>query len=92
MPDLAEIAVVGGSGFYEFLEDAEEVKIDTPFGPPSDPVSVGEVAGKRVAFLSRPCRGRNATRLPATSPTAIGSLGGPNGVSILTSSASSRNS
>src|SRR6516225_10153174 len=53
MPDLAEIAVVGGSGFYEFLEGAEEVKIDTPFGPPSDPIAVGEVAGQRVAFLPR---------------------------------------
>jgi len=50
---LADIAVVGGSGFYEFLEGAEEVKIDTPFGPPSDPIAVGEVAGKRVAFLPR---------------------------------------
>jgi 5'-methylthioadenosine phosphorylase len=49
----ASIAVVGGSGFYEFLEDAEEVKIDTPFGAPSDPVTVGEVAGRRVAFLPR---------------------------------------
>jgi 5'-methylthioadenosine phosphorylase len=53
MADLADIAVVGGSGFYEFLDGAEEVKIDTPFGPPSDPVAVGEVAGKRVAFLPR---------------------------------------
>src|SRR6266581_6846964 len=50
---LASIAVVGRSGFYEFLEDAEEVKIDTPFGAPSDPVTVGEVAGRRVAFLPR---------------------------------------
>jgi 5'-methylthioadenosine phosphorylase len=53
MADLASIAVVGGSGFYEFLEGAEEVKIDTPFGLPSDPVTVGEVAGRRVAFLPR---------------------------------------
>ena len=53
MPDLADLAVVGGSGFYEFLEGAEEVKIDTPFGPPSDPIAVGEVAGRRVAFLPR---------------------------------------
>src|ERR1700720_1005525 len=53
MADLAEIAVVGGSGFYEFLENAEEVKTETPFGPPSDPIAVGEVAGKRVAFLPR---------------------------------------
>src|SRR5437762_3993997 len=50
---LASIAVVGGSGFYEFLEDAGEVTIDTPFGAPSDPVTVGEVAGRRVAFLPR---------------------------------------
>src|SRR6202035_4403070 len=53
MADLASIAVVGGSGFYEFLEDAEELKIDTPFGPQSDPVTVGEVAGRSVAFLPR---------------------------------------
>ena len=53
MADLAEIAVVGGSGFYEFLEGAEEVEIDTPFGAPSDPITVGELAGRRVAFLPR---------------------------------------
>ncbi|MDQ2810693.1 MAG: S-methyl-5'-thioadenosine phosphorylase [Actinomycetota bacterium] len=53
MAEVASIAVVGGSGFYEFLEDAEEVKLDTPFGAPSDPVTVGEVAGQRVAFLPR---------------------------------------
>src|ERR1022692_4489227 len=53
MADVASIAVVGGSGFYEFLEDAEEVKLDTPFGPPSDPITVGEMAGRRVAFLPR---------------------------------------
>src|ERR1035441_4082197 len=53
MADVASIAVVGGSGFYEFLEDAEEVKLDTPFGAPSDPITVGEVAGRRVAFLPR---------------------------------------
>src|SRR5260370_39494785 len=50
---LASIAVVGGSGFYEFLEGAGEGKIDTPFGAPSDPIAVGEVAGRRVAFLPR---------------------------------------
>ena len=53
MAGLADIAVIGGSGFYEFLENAEEVKTETPFGPPSDPIAVGEVAGKRVAFLPR---------------------------------------
>src|SRR6202030_3915118 len=53
MPGLADIAVIGGSGFYGSLENAEEVEADTPFGPPSDPIVVGEVGGKRVAFLPR---------------------------------------
>lgn len=49
----AEIAVIGGSGFYTFLEAAEEVAVETPYGAPSAPVAVGEVAGRRVAFLPR---------------------------------------
>jgi 5'-methylthioadenosine phosphorylase len=53
MPDVASVAVVGGSGFYEFLQDAEEIKVETPYGPPSESIAVGEVAGKRVAFLPR---------------------------------------
>jgi 5'-methylthioadenosine phosphorylase len=53
MSAVADIGVIGGSGFYEFLDAAEEVKVDTPYGPPSDPVTVGEVAGRRVAFLPR---------------------------------------
>jgi 5'-methylthioadenosine phosphorylase len=53
MADVASIAVVGGSGFYEFLEDAEEIKVDTPYGAPSEAIAVGEVAGRRVAFLPR---------------------------------------
>jgi 5'-methylthioadenosine phosphorylase len=50
---VADIGVIGGSGFYEFLTDAEEVPVKTPFGQPSEPVLVGEVAGRRVAFLPR---------------------------------------
>lgn len=50
---LADIAVIGGSGFYSFLSDAQEVPVSTPFGDPSDPVTIGEVAGRRVAFLPR---------------------------------------
>jgi 5'-methylthioadenosine phosphorylase len=49
----ADIAVIGGSGFYEFFNDAEEVAIDTPFGEPSEKILIGEVEGKRVAFLPR---------------------------------------
>ena len=50
---LADIAVIGGSGFYSFLDDAESVAISTPYGEPSAPVSVGSVSGRSVAFLPR---------------------------------------
>jgi 5'-methylthioadenosine phosphorylase len=49
----AEIGVIGGSGFYSFLDDLHEVTVDTPFGAPSDPISIGEIGGRRVAFVPR---------------------------------------
>jgi 5'-methylthioadenosine phosphorylase len=49
----AEIGVIGGSGFYEFLSDSERVTISTPFGDPSDDVVIGDLEGRRVAFLAR---------------------------------------
>jgi len=49
----AEIGVFGGSGFYSLMEDFQEIKIETPYGAPSDSVAIGTVAGKRVAFLPR---------------------------------------
>ncbi|MEU7282388.1 S-methyl-5'-thioadenosine phosphorylase [Streptomyces sp. NPDC045431] len=49
----AEIGVIGGSGFYELLEGAEQAEVTTPFGDPSAPLSIGTVAGRRVAFLPR---------------------------------------
>ena len=51
--ELASIGVIGGSGFYEFLDSADEVAVETPFGPPSAPLVIGEVAGRRVAFVPR---------------------------------------
>ena len=53
----AEIGVIGGSGFYEFLEGAERVHVDTPFGDPSDDLVVGELRGRRVAFVARHGKG-----------------------------------
>jgi 5'-methylthioadenosine phosphorylase len=47
------IGVFGGSGFYEFLDDVEELHVDTPFGPPSAPIRVGAIDGARVAFMPR---------------------------------------
>ncbi|WP_217998450.1 S-methyl-5'-thioadenosine phosphorylase [Actinomadura rubrobrunea] len=49
----AEIAVIGGSGFYSFLDDVEEVEVDTPFGAPSDRIALGVLGDRRVAFLPR---------------------------------------
>jgi 5'-methylthioadenosine phosphorylase len=49
----AEVAVIGGTGFYSFLDDAEQHAVETPYGEPSAPVSIGTVAGRRVAFLPR---------------------------------------
>src|SRR3954447_25248268 len=53
----ATVAVIGGSGFYEFLHDAREVEVSTPYGDPSAPVAVGDVAGTPVAFLPRHGKG-----------------------------------
>lgn len=58
----AEIGVFGGSGFYELLEGAREYEIQTPYGAPSSPVTIGEVAGRQVAFLAR--HGRQHTIPP----------------------------
>jgi len=49
----AEIGIIGGSGFYDFLDDPEQVAVDTPYGPPSEPVTLGTAGGRRVAFLPR---------------------------------------
>lgn len=49
----ADIAVIGGTGFYSFLADYDEIEVETPYGAPSAPIAVGEVAGRRVAFLPR---------------------------------------
>ena len=42
----AEIGVFGGSGFYSFLDDAEEVAVDTPYGPTSDRIVVGSIGDR----------------------------------------------
>ena len=49
----ADLGVIGGSGFYEFLSGAERVAVSTPFGDPSDELVIGDLDGRRVAFLAR---------------------------------------
>jgi len=62
MADRAEIGVFGGSGFYSLLDDVREIKVDTPYGPPSDSFFLASVAGRDVAFLPR--HGRRHTIPP----------------------------
>ncbi len=54
--DLKPIfGVIGGSGLYDFkgLQDIEKVDLETPYGKPSAPITLGSLSGKRVAFLAR---------------------------------------
>lgn len=57
MPE-AEIGIIGGSGIYDIeIENPQEVEIGTPFGKPSDKFRLGEIGGRKVAFLARHGRG-----------------------------------
>jgi 5'-methylthioadenosine phosphorylase len=49
----AEIGVFGGSGFYSLLDQCDEFWVETPYGAPSDKVTVGKIEGRSVAFLPR---------------------------------------
>ncbi len=53
VPHQAEIGVIGGTGFYAFLDGTTEIVVETPYGLPSDPIVLGAVEGRRVAFLPR---------------------------------------
>ncbi len=53
MVTRADIGVIGGSGFYSLLDDAEEIELSTPYGPPSDVVTVGRIGSRSVAFIPR---------------------------------------
>mgnify|MGYP000912412823 FL=1 len=55
MENKPVLAVIGGSGLYDFpaLEKVERVEVDTPFGKPSAPIQIGSINGKKVAFLAR---------------------------------------
>lgn len=59
---LATIGVFGGSGFYQFLENIEEVRVETPYGMPSDNLFVGKIGNKSVAFMPR--HGRTHSIMP----------------------------
>src|ERR1700684_2406624 len=53
------VGIIGGSGLYQMagLTNTREMEVRTPFGKPSDALVVGDLEGRRVAFLSRHGRG-----------------------------------
>jgi len=55
----AHVGIIGGSGLYDpgVVENPIEVKVHTPYGEPSDFITVGEISGVKVAFLPRHGRG-----------------------------------
>lgn len=59
MIDSAEIAIIGGTGVYDagLFTSKREIKVHTPYGEPSDSVTIGEFSGRRVAFIPRHGRG-----------------------------------
>lgn len=59
----AKIGIIGGSGLYQMpeLRDVEELRVDTPFGSPSDAFIIGTLEDERVAFLPRHGRGHRFT-------------------------------
>lgn len=61
--EKVNIGIIGGSGLYQMpeLTDVEEIRIDTPFGSPSDAFIVGTLENQRVAFLPRHGRGHRLT-------------------------------
>ncbi len=62
MSDI-ELAVIGGSGLYNMagLTDVETISVETPFGKPSDDITLGQLHGRRIAFLPRHGRGHVLT-------------------------------
>ncbi|MGQ9459286.1 MAG: S-methyl-5'-thioadenosine phosphorylase [Anaerolineae bacterium] len=54
-PPRPALAVIGGTGLYQLegLVHLRTVEVETPFGPPSSPIVLGELEGRVVAFLAR---------------------------------------
>lgn len=57
--DQAEIGIIGGSGFYDLASELKEIKVETPYGSPSDKIALGEIYGRKVAFLPRHGKGHS---------------------------------
>lgn len=61
-----EIGIIGGTGFYRFFDHADDMPVETPYGNPSAPISVGSIDDRKVAFVPR--HGLNHQYLPSEVP------------------------
>lgn len=87
MTSKSLIGIIGGSGFYKFLDNGREISVNTPYGKPSDKIFIGIVAGRKVAFLPR--HGKNHKFPPHSVPYranlyALKKLGARHIISITT--------
>ena len=77
-PDLprATLGVIGGSGLYQMdgMSDVREVRVETPFGDPSDTITVGRLGDTSLAFLPRHGRGHRLTPTEVPSRANIWAL------------------
>ena len=64
MENDVEIGIFGGTGIYDsgLLENPQEIQLDTPYGKPSDSITIGTFQGRKIAFLPR--HGKKHTILP----------------------------
>lgn len=67
---MVDLGIIGGSGLYSFaaLENVREIELTTPYGAPSDSITMGELSGRKVAFLARHGRGHRLS--PSEVPAA----------------------
>ncbi len=87
MTETPVLAVIGGSGLYAFedLKDIKQIELDTPYGKPSSPITIGNIHGKPVAFLARHGIGHiySPTDVPYRANIfALKSLGGKRIISV----------
>jgi len=47
------IGIIGGSGFYDLAKNLKEIKVETPYGAPSEKIAIGEIFAKKIAFIPR---------------------------------------
>ena len=73
----ADIGIIGGTGIYtaELFGIEKQVKVYTPYGKPSDLISIGEYAGRTIAFLPRHGRGHTIPLIGSTAALTFGRYG-----------------